>query len=894
MRLPARLRHFARNVFAPGRADRELDEEIRHHLDLETQEGVRRGLPEPEARRRALITFGGVARHAEAARDQRGTVFLEELRRDIGLAVRGMRRNPGFAVVAILTLALGIGANTAIFSMVDGVLLRPAPFDDPERLVMVWETDRNSGTSHEPASVPDYLDFERRSDTVEELGAILPTEATLGVPASDPERVTMLAVTPGTLALLGIRPVAGRAFAEGEQGDPLAVVSEALWRGRFGSDPDVVGRSVSLDGSAATIVGVLPDDADWGIRQVLGAADYGRSFADRGARRVDVWTPLDADPAAFPRTTHPVFLVGRLRPGAAIEAAQGELAAIADDIEAEHPENAGRGVHVAALTEVVVGPVRAPLLLLLAAVGMVLLIACVNVASLLLARATAREREVAIRIALGGGRARLTRQFLTEGAVYAVLAAAVGVGFAAAGLGALVGAAPGDLPALERVGLDLRVLGVTAGVAVLVTLMFGLVPAAQASARDLGGRLQGGGARTGGASPRARRARSALVVVELALAVAIATGAGLLVRSFAAVTSVDPGFRTEGVVKAELRLPAATYPRDFSVWPRWPRTHAFGEALLAELSGVPGVRGAALAGPHPLAAGSTNSFAIEGRDPSAAPLPEIPVRPVSNGYFDIMGVPLLAGRTFARDAATDGPALAVINQAAAEAFFDGDPVGGRLTFWGAQREIVGVVGNETFHGLDRAPPPAVYVPMAQVPQWNLSVLVRGADRGGLGRAVRDAIQRVDPSLAVFGVEPLTETLSGSLASRSFPTLLMTLMAFLALALAVIGVHGVLSYSVEQRRRELGIRMALGARRRDVIGLVVGEGLRLGALGLALGLFGAWAGTRLLSALLFGIQPTDPLTFALVAGVVLAAALVATIAPAVRAARVDPARILQAQ
>ncbi len=495
------------------------------------------------------------------------------------------------------------------------------------------------------------------------------------------------------------------------------LLSESLWRGRFGADPDIAGAAVTLNDQPVTVAGVLPDEADWGIRQVLGAADYGRSFADRGASRVDAWVPLDPDPEAFPRQTHPVFVLGRLRPGVEAPAAQGELSGIAAELEEAYPENAGRGVNVEALSEVVVGPVRTPMLLLLAAVGLVLLIACVNVASLLLARGAARSREVAIRAALGGGRARLTGQFLTEGAVYAALAGAAGVALAAGGIALLRVVAPSDLPAVGRVGLDLRVLAVTLAAAVLVALVFGLVPAAQAETRQLGERLQGGGERGGTSSREKRRLRAALVVVELALAVTIATGAGLLVRSFAAVTSVDPGFRAEGVVKAELQLPPARYPRDFSVWPDWPRTHRFVEGLLAELRTTPGVQAAALSGPHPLAPGFTNSFLIDGRDPSAPPLPEIPVRPVSADYFATLGVPVVEGRTFGSEATFDAPGLAVVNRAAAEAFFEGDAVGRRLTFWGVSREIVGTVGNETFRGVDAPAPPAVYIPMAQAPTW---------------------------------------------------------------------------------------------------------------------------------------------------------------------------------
>lgn len=891
MRAFDRIRHFFRNVFAGGSADRDLDEEIRHHIELEVEDGVRSGLSEAEARRRALLAFGGVERHREAARDQRGTFLLEEIRRDIGLALRGMRRNPGFATVAILTLALGIGANTAIFSMVDGVVLRPPPFEDPDRLVVVWETDRDSGTRFEPASVPDFLDFRERAATMRDLEAVLPGEANLDLEGRDPARITLIRATAGALGLLGVRPILGRGFSDDPAVSNEVVVSESLWRAALGGTPDAIGATVRLDETSAVVVGVLAEDADYGLAQMLGAADYGRSFADRGASRVDAWVRLDPDPTVFPRATHPIFMLGRLRDGVGVAAAQAELAGIAAELEVDYPENNARGVHVQSLEEVVVGPVRTPLLLLLAAVGMVLLIACVNVASLLLARGTARTREVAIRTALGGGRARLMGQFLVEGAVYAAVAALAGLGVAALGVALLRGAAPADLPAVHRVGIDLRVLGVTLGVSAMVALIFGLVPAFQADTGDLGARLQGAAPRGATASRGRRRLRAGLVVAELALAVAIATGAGLLVRSFRAVTSVDPGFDTTGVVKAELQLPTSRYPRDFSVWPNWPPFHGFQDALLAELASAPGVASAATAGPHPLAPGFTNSFVIEGRDPTAPPLPEIPVRPVSAAYFETVGLPIVQGTTMA-SARPDGPGVAVVNRAAEEAYFDGAALGRRLQFWGVSREIVGVVGNEAFRGVDQAPPPAVYVPTAQAPQWNISVLVSGDDPAALAGILRSSIQTIDPGLAVFGVEPLERTLAGTLSRRRFPMLLMTLLASLALTLALIGVHGVLSYTVEQRRREMGIRLALGARPGDLLRLVLGEGLRLAALGIGLGLLAAWALTRVLSALLFGVQPGDPLTFGAVASLVVVAALAAAAVPAFRASRVDPARTLQ--
>jgi len=881
--------------------DRELRDEMRTHVEMETAEGVRRGLAPREARRRALAGFGGFERVREQTQEQWAFRLWDDTLRDLRHALRAFARSPVFTVVAVLTLALGLGANTAIFSVLDGVLLQPPPFAAPDRLAVVWETDRASGTRHEPSSVPDFLDFEQRCASFAALAAFQGQEVTWRSGGGEPRRLPALAMTPGLLDLVGVRPRLGRAPRpqDGKPGAPaVAWISEALWQTAFGGDPEVAGRTVEIDGEPATVAGVLPRGADFGFRQLLARADYGRSFGEAGDAPLAVWLAAQPDPERYPRHTHPVFVLGRLAAGVSAGAAADELAAVAADLEAAYPENRNRGAWAEPLTEVALGPVRPALWLLLGVVGLVLLIACVNVVSLLLARGAARRREVAVRSALGAGSARLGRQFLVEGLVLAAAAAVLGVGSAVVALGALRAGVPGELaPRLADVHLDAPVLAVSLAVAAAVGLVFGLVPWWQAHRARPAGVLHGAAGR--GATADRSRLRGLLVVAEMALAVVLVVGAGLLLKSFLRVTGVDLGFRTADVVKAEIQLPVSRYPRDFSVWPEWPEIQAAQAALLERMQALPGVASAALAGSHPLAAGFTNSFVIEGREAEAASQPEIAVRPVSPAYFDTVGVARLAGRGF-RAADRQGAAgVALLNRAAVRRFFPtGDALGAHLVFWGVSREIVGVVGDERFHGARAAAPPAVYVPLAQVPAWNLSLLARAAGNGGernaeaLAPALRGVVRAVDPELAVSGVETLASTFGRSVADLRFVAALVGLFAALALLLALIGVHGVLAYTVAQRRREMGIRMALGAARRDVLALVLGDGLRYAVAGLAVGLLLALLAGRWLDRLLFAVEPGDPATLATVAGAVLATALLASLIPALAATRTDPVRTLQ--
>lgn len=881
----------------------DADDELAFHLSMRVEDLMRSGIPESEARRRAEREFGDVGRIRRELtgigrtrqRRERRRRGWESLVQDLRFAVRTLRSNSGFTLGAVLTLALGIGASTAIFSVVDGVLLRPLPFRAPEELVVVWETDRASGTDREPASWPDFVDFRERSRTLRDAEAVMAAEATLAPEAGDAERLSSVAVTHGYFDLVGVEPVLGRAMTAEEDrpgGPRVALLGERLWRSSYGSDPGIIGRTIRLNGVPHEVIGVMPADADFGLDQVHARAAYHPAYTGEGS--VDVWTPLQADAERYPRETHPIFVIGRLAPGSDADAAQREHAAVAADLEQAYPENEARGVNVEPLETVVFGPVRPALMVLLGAVGLVLLVACVNVASLLLARGTARAREVSVRAALGAGTGRLARQFAAESLLLALLGAVAGVALAFGGLRVLLAMAPADLPRLGDVGIDARVLGATLAVTLLVGLVFGIVPTVQSRRIDVAGALRSGG-RAGSEGRSRGRLRVTLVVVEVAAAVALVVGASLLVRSFRSVLEVDPGFEAEGILKAEYQLPATRYPQGFATYPNWVEVHAFDTALLERVRALPGVESAAIANVHPLDAGITNSFVIVGREAEAHDWPEISLRNVTPGYFATVGLDVVAGRGLLDGDVADAPMVALINRSAADRFFAGrDPLGHEIRFWGIARRIVGVVEDERIHGLTEAVPPAVYVPLAQAPWPGGALLVRATDPERLAGPVRAAVRDIDPGLAVYGIEPLERTLAGSVSRHRFPMMLLGAFAVLALVLALVGTYGMLSYTTARRTREIGIRIALGASRRSVLLQVLREGIGFAGLGIALGLAIALAGSRLVEGMLFGVEPTDPAIYLLVAVVVLAAAVVACWAPARRAMAVPPQEALRGE
>ena len=819
---------------------------------------------------------------------------MSELFQDVRFAFRALLRHRSFAAVAILTLALGIGANTAIFSVIDHVLLRPTPFSDLHRLVMVWETDRNTRTMREPGSVPDYVDYRTRSRTLQSLATFIASDVSLSPATGDPLRLAALTVSPDFLPMLGVAVVAGRTFTTDDLQSRAAIISDSLWARAFNRGP-VIGAQIRLNDESWAVVGVAAEGADFGALQILSASAYSRGFAQHGSRSsVDVWLSLTAPNADLPRSTHPNLMVGRLAATSSVAAAQQELAAIATDLEAAYPENAARGVFVEPLAEVIFGASRRPLFVLFGAVALVLLVASVNVANLLLTRSVARQREVALRAALGAGPARLARQFLVEGLVLTLIAAAGGVVVAFIVLRVLLAVAPSDIPRLADAGIDFRVLAVTLITSVAVGVVFGLVPVAQARRVDVQRTLKAGPQST--AATGLSRLRAAFVVAELSLAIVLMVGAGLVMRSFWHLTQVDPGFQTDGVVKAEYQLPHSRYPADFARFPDFKEMHAFSRSLLDRARQLPGVEAAAIAGNHPLDAGFTNSFRVVGREAEGRAWPEISVRRVTEGYFPALSLGAIRGRLLSEGDGTAAPAVCVINQAAADRFWpQGEPIGHQIRMYGVARTIVGVVGNEKFQGLDQPTPIAVYLPLWQAPSGDgagVLIIKTSGDPAAAATATRSLIRETDPELAVFGVETLDDTRSRALSQPRFAMLLLAVFAAVALALAAIGIHGVVAHGVAQRTREIGIRMALGARRSTVFRLIAGELLVLIAIALAVGLTGAFALSRVLDSLLFGVDPGDPMTFLAVALFLALVAMGSGYWPTRRAVTIDPAAALR--
>lgn len=792
------------------------------------------------------------------------TTFWQDLR----YGVRMLIKHPGFTFVAVMTLALGIGANSAIFSVVDAVLLRPLKFKDPEQLVRMWETLPQGGTG--TVSPPNLKDWREQNDVFAGIAAFSTPNFNLQSQDS-PERLPGAAVTPEFFDVMGVPPLLGRAFRAGEDqlgNHRVAVLSYELWQRNFGADPQIVGRNIPINGENFTVVGVAPP----GFRYP--------------SRLTELWTPLALTPAQMAnRGSHFLNVIARLKPGVTLEQAQQQMSLIARRIEQQYPnDQTGRGILLGLLQEVTVRNVRPALLTLLAAVGFVLLIACVNVANLLLARATARRREIGIRLALGAGRWRLMRQFLTESLLLAALGGALGLLLAKWGVNVLVAMAAQILPRAGEVGLDARVVGFTMALSLLTGVVFGLAPALQSSKVDVQTTLKEGG--SAGESRQSNWLRSLLVVAEVAAAFVLLIGAGLMIKSFLNLQRVDAGLRPESVLTMSVTLPDSKYKTPQSRVP-------FFQQLLERVSTLPSVESAGVINLLPMQNWGWNSdFQIEGRTPflpGKAPLVEN--RTVTPDYFRAMGIPLVAGRFLTDQDNEKSERVTLINQTFAQRYFPNeDAVGKRINVGGdGWITIVGVVGDVKQAGLADSIRVEHYAPHAQVQISNTMALVvrASADPTALAAAIRRETQAIDPAQPVFNIKTMETVIAESVSDRRLNMVLLGVFSGLALLLAVIGIYSVMSYTVTQSTRELGIRMALGAQARDVLKLVVGQGVALAAIGMVIGLIAAFGLTRLMKTLLFGVGATDPLTFAGVSALLFVVAFAACVIPARRATKVDP-------
>jgi putative ABC transport system permease protein len=867
-----RLTSLWRNLLRRERVEQELTEEVGAYLDLLIESKLGEGLQPAEARRQALIEIGGVEQVKERVREVRMGHRFETMWQDVRFAVRMLFKHPGFSLVAVLTLSLGVGATTAIFSVVNAVLLRPLPINEPERVVVIHNQLPKLNLPRTEVSALQYLDYSSQTGVFEAAAAFTQRGLNLtGVNA--PQRLQTARVTASFFPLLGISPLIGHLFTADEDkfgNHHVALLSHSMWKRLFNADPDVAGRTLQLDGEGYEVIGVIPA----GIEELYA--------------NVDLWIPMAFSPrelAEGRRWSLTLTMLARLQPGVSLPQAEAAMRGFAPNMAGDHPDDFN--IEVRPLVEEHVSDVRKPLYILLCAVVVVLLISCANIANLLLARASVRSREMAIRAALGAGRRRILQQLLTESVLLGVAGGALGALFAAWGMSALIAIAPADLPRVGEARLDARVLGFTLAVSFVSGIVFGLIPALVASKTDLVSSLKESG-RADTASPSRHRLRRVLVVAEVSLAVVLLISAGLLLRSFAKLLDVSPGFDSHNVLTLRLSLPRTQYSDSAQV-------AGFFKSVFERLSATPGVEHAAVAFQPPFTPGGDNSvFSI--RDRQAAPgdpEPHSDYLFITSDYFRAMGIPLLKGRLFeSSDMRTQGPigdgSAIVIDEALAKRFWpDRDPLGANIG-WGTQGPwgtIVGVVGTVHAKDLIEEPKGTIYFP------WyfgSSTFVVRTTDDPhGLAQTIREQVMAVDANQPVYDIKTMDERLARSLEARRFAVTLLGVFAALALLLAAIGLYGVIAYLVTQRRHEIGIRVALGATGVDVLKLVLRQAIQLALIGVAIGLAAAFALTRLMASLLFGVSATDPLTFASICVILITVALTASYIPARRATKIDP-------
>ncbi|MGB2714257.1 MAG: ABC transporter permease [Vicinamibacterales bacterium] len=891
----ALLRNWRRLLgsFSGQRHESDLAEEFEAHIQLLTEENLRRGLGPEEARRRARLQFGGIESAKDSYRDQRSLRGLDALGKDFRYALRGLRKNPGFAITVIVVLAIGLGANTTLFSIVNAVLLRPLPYPEPDRLVWVGETRADlpfSSTNPGALSYQNFLDWRKQQTVFESIGAYQPAG---GSPAAfliggEPVRMEIQRMSADVFAALKVAPVIGRVFNNDEDrpgaAARLVVLSYDAWQRRFGGIP-VVGQSVSMNGFAYTALGVMPP---------------GFSFPYNG---VEAWLPLGGIPAP-PRTSHTghagenLGAIARLRPGVTLEQARAEMATITARLEHAYPDaNKGWRSRVEPLMNVVIGDAGRPLWILFGAVGMVLLIACSNVANILLARASVRQQEMGVRAVLGASRGRIVQQLLVESLVLSFIGAALGLLLAGTGIDVFVLLAASAIPRSTEIRLDAGVLAFAAGLAGLTTVVFGLAPASMSSGKELRESLQAAGDRGGGGERR--RMRQTLIVAEVALTILLLTGAGLLLRSFQRLQSVNQGFNTEHLLSFDVTLPGAKY--------RTPELQSrFFESLIEQLRTLPGVEEAGTTSRVPLQQKRGDTFpgipySVEGQEkPSGSPPDVMEGIIASPGYFRAIGIQLLRGRLFTEQDGLHADNAVIVDEEFVKRHWPGeDPIGRRIRFGAGFRRhltVVGVVARVKLNSLsEQGGFVQAYLAARQFPDIKASVVVKSRlAPAALVGSIREQVRSLDPAQPIHNLRTVEEIRDSSLAAERLSLSVLGVFALVALSLSVVGLYGVLAYSVARRRREIGVRTALGAQRGDVVRMVIGEGMRLTSLGILAGILGALWLTQWLSSLLFEIRPSDPATFSAVSLLLLVVALIACWIPARRAARIDPIQALREQ
>jgi len=873
----------------------EIVEELSQHLEDRYEQALSRGATEGEAYEAALLELKengllgleirGVERSVQQdpvpMRIERGANIIGDLAQDLHYGLRMLVKNPSFTIVAVLALALGIGANSAIFSVVNTVLLRPLPYKNPGRLVMLWEEATHLGFPKNTPSPANFIDWRAQNTVFEAMAAMVERSFNLtGV--GEPERFDGRRVSANLFDLLGVQPQLGRAFRaeEDKPGSRVVILSNGLWQHRFGGDPRVIGQAVSLNGESYTVIGVMPGSFQF------------------PTRRDQLWVPLafDAKEAAS-RGNHFLEVIARMKPGVTLQQAQAEMSTIAARLAQQYPEeNLRVGSVVTALQEQVVGDIKPALLVVLGAVGFVLLIACANVANLLLARAAARQKEIALRLALGAGRSRLTRQFLTESVLLAVIGGAVGLLLSIAGLRVLKTFIPDTISQAQAISIDAKVLVFTGLVALVTGIIFGLAPAMQVSHLDINDTLKEGGRDAAGGT-RGNRIRALLVIGEIAVSFVLLMGAGLLINSFMHLRNLHPGFRANHLLTMKIPLSEVKYPDK-------ERRSPFYAEVLRRVQALPGVQSAAVAGNLPLTYdGDSMPIGIEGRtDPPPDQRPDVILRVVGPGYFSTMGIPLVRGRDFSEQDKADSARVVIVSEKTARHFWPGEnPIGKRLKPGSTNRnipwiEIIGVVKDVRQNDFVSEPKMQMYMPYQQLNSFapNALVVRTNVEPLSLAGAVRNAIWAVDKDQPVSNLRSMDEIVSEAVARQRFSMLLLGIFAALAMVLAAVGIYGVMSYSIAQRTREIGLRIALGAQKSDVLKMILRQGLRFVAAGLAIGLAASFVLTRVMASLLFGISATDPATFVSISLVLIAVALLASYIPAVRAMKIDPMLALRYQ